>query len=157
MRWSRPGWRIGLGEPADRVFAALAISRARPAAWRRSPSPRSGAPIYVDYAHTPDALETVLEAMRPHVTERLRVVFGCGGDRDRGKRPLMGQVGARTSPTHVIVTDDNPRSEDPAAIRARNSGRLPGATEIGDRARGDPPAIAATGIRRCAGDRGQGA
>ena len=72
---------------------------------------KSGAPIYVDYAHTPDALETVLNALRPHVAGKLHVVFGCGGDRDKGKRPLMGEAAAQFA-DRVIVTDDNPRSED---------------------------------------------
>ena len=92
----------------------------------------NGAPIYVDYSHKPGALEAVLTALRPHAQGRLVVVFGCGGDRDRGKRPLMGGVAARLA-DRVIVTDDNPRSEDPAAIRREVLAGAPGAVEIGDR------------------------
>jgi UDP-N-acetylmuramoyl-L-alanyl-D-glutamate--2,6-diaminopimelate ligase len=93
----------------------------------------NGAPVYVDYAHTPDALETALKALRPHVLGRLHVVFGAGGDRDRGKRPLMGQAAAAEADV-LIVTDDNPRSEDPATIRAAVLAGCPEATEVGDRA-----------------------
>ncbi|WP_119459289.1 UDP-N-acetylmuramoyl-L-alanyl-D-glutamate--2,6-diaminopimelate ligase [Rhodospirillaceae bacterium SYSU D60014] len=93
----------------------------------------NGAPVYVDYAHKPDALETVLKTLRPHAKGRLVVVFGCGGDRDRGKRPLMGAIAAAHA-DRVIVTDDNPRSEDPTAIRAEILAACPQATEIGDRA-----------------------
>lgn len=92
----------------------------------------NGAAVYVDYAHKPDALVAVLQALRPHTAGRLVVAFGCGGDRDPGKRPLMGEIAARLADT-VIVTDDNPRSEDPAAIRATIMAAAPGAIEIGDR------------------------
>jgi UDP-N-acetylmuramoyl-L-alanyl-D-glutamate--2,6-diaminopimelate ligase len=92
----------------------------------------SGGAIFVDYAHTPDALETVLKTLRPYTKRRLIVVFGAGGDRDRGKRPMMGKVAAGLADI-AIVTDDNPRSEDPAAIRAEIIGAAPQALEIGDR------------------------
>jgi len=92
----------------------------------------NGAAVYVDYAHTPDALERLLTALRPHTSGRLHVVFGAGGDRDRGKRPLMGAAAARFADA-AIVTDDNPRSEDPATIRAAILTACPGAREIGDR------------------------
>ena len=93
---------------------------------------RDGAPIFVDYAHKPDALAKALEALRPYVSGRLVVVFGCGGDRDAGKRPMMGAIAAEKA-DRVIVTDDNPRSEEPAAIRAAILASAPGAIEIGDR------------------------
>ena len=92
----------------------------------------NGAAVFVDYAHTPDALDTVLAAARPHATGRLAVVFGAGGDRDPGKRPMMGQVTTARADL-VYVTDDNPRSEDPAAIRRAILAAAPGAEEIGDR------------------------
>jgi UDP-N-acetylmuramoyl-L-alanyl-D-glutamate--2,6-diaminopimelate ligase len=92
----------------------------------------SNAAAYVDYAHTPDALERLLMALRPHTAGRLVLVFGAGGDRDRGKRPLMGEVASRLADI-AIITDDNPRSEDPAAIRAAIRAACPGAQEIGDR------------------------
>jgi UDP-N-acetylmuramoyl-L-alanyl-D-glutamate--2,6-diaminopimelate ligase len=94
---------------------------------------KDGAPIFVDYAHKPDALAKALEALRPYVKGRLIVVFGCGGDRDKGKRPLMGAIAADLA-DNVIVTDDNPRSEDPAVIRAEIMADAGGAREIGDRA-----------------------
>ncbi len=93
---------------------------------------RAGAPVFIDYAHTPDALATALDALRPYVESRLVVVFGCGGDRDTGKRPQMGKI-ASTNADLVFVTDDNPRSEDPAAIRAQILKQALGAQEIGSR------------------------
>lgn len=105
------------------------------------------APVFVDYAHTPDGLNVLLRAARPHVRGKLIVVFGCGGDRDSTKRPIMGDV-ARRLADEVIVTDDNPRSEDPAAIRAAIRKGAPDASEIGDRA-----AAIIEGVRRLkAGD-----
>ncbi|WP_417618976.1 UDP-N-acetylmuramoyl-L-alanyl-D-glutamate--2,6-diaminopimelate ligase [Parasphingorhabdus sp.] len=93
---------------------------------------RAGAPVYVDYAHTPDALRAAIEALRPHVTGQLITIFGAGGDRDKGKRPEMGKIAVAKS-DHVIVTDDNPRSEDPAAIRAEIMAGATGAEEVPDR------------------------
>ncbi len=92
----------------------------------------SGAGVYVDYAHTPDALATALRAIRPHADGRVHVVFGCGGDRDPGKRPEMSRACADNADV-VILTDDNPRTEDPAAIRAQAKAGAPDAIEIGDR------------------------
>lgn len=93
---------------------------------------KNGASVIVDYAHTPDALEKLLAAAKPHATGDIILVFGCGGDRDKGKRPLMGAV-AKKYAQQVIVTDDNPRTEDAASIRAAILAACPGATEIGDR------------------------
>jgi UDP-N-acetylmuramoyl-L-alanyl-D-glutamate--2,6-diaminopimelate ligase len=92
----------------------------------------TGAPVFIDYAHTPDALATVLDALRPYADARLVVVFGCGGDRDKGKRPQMGKIACANADL-VFVTDDNPRGEDPATIRAEILEQAPGAKEIGDR------------------------
>ncbi len=120
------------GDPAATFDA---VARLQPVRGRleRAAITRAGAPVYVDYAHTPDALEAAIAALRPHVKGRLIAVFGAGGDRDQGKRPAMGKVAADQADV-AIVTDDNPRGEDPAAIRrmvlAGAEGR---ATEIGDR------------------------
>jgi UDP-N-acetylmuramoyl-L-alanyl-D-glutamate--2,6-diaminopimelate ligase len=92
-----------------------------------------GALIVIDYAHKPDALLAALKALRPFAPGRLVCVFGCGGDRDKGKRPIMGRIAAQHA-NHVIVTDDNPRSERPEAIRAEILAGCPGSREIGDRA-----------------------
>ena len=94
---------------------------------------QAGAPVFVDYAHKPDALENALKSLRPYTRGRLHVVFGCGGDRDRTKRPIMGEIATRLADA-VYVTDDNPRTEDPAAIRAAIMAGAPGAVEIGNRA-----------------------
>ncbi len=90
------------------------------------------APVFIDYAHKPDALQKAIEALRPYTRRQLIVVFGCGGDRDKGKRPIMGRI-AHEHADRVVITDDNPRSENPAAIRAEILAAAPGAEEIGDR------------------------
>jgi UDP-N-acetylmuramoyl-L-alanyl-D-glutamate--2,6-diaminopimelate ligase len=136
------GLAIGLGDPAAKVFAALEHLKGAAGRLEKVAAAKSGAPVYVDYAHTPDALQTVLKALRPHAAGKLHVVFGCGGDRDRGKRPLMGAIAAKLADV-AIVTDDNPRSEEPAAIRAEILAGCPGAREIGDRADAIRAAIAA--------------
>ncbi|KRC82639.1 UDP-N-acetylmuramoyl-L-alanyl-D-glutamate--2,6-diaminopimelate ligase [Sphingomonas sp. Root241] len=117
------------------VAATLAnLARLQPVRGRleRAVITRSGAPVYVDYAHTPDALEAAIAALKPHTSGRLILVFGAGGDRDTGKREPMGQAAAAGADV-VIVTDDNPRGEDPAAIRAEVLEGAPDATEIGGR------------------------
>ena len=135
------GLAIGLGENEDAVFVALAELHGAPGRLEKVALAPNGAPIFVDYAHTPDALENVLRAMRPHVAGRIIVVFGCGGDRDRGKRSVMGAVAASLGDV-VIVTDDNPRSEDAAKIRQEVRAGCPAALEIGDRAEAIAAAIA---------------
>jgi UDP-N-acetylmuramoyl-L-alanyl-D-glutamate--2,6-diaminopimelate ligase len=127
------GLAIACGEDAEATLDALAWLDGVPGRLQRVASRISGAPVYVDYAHTPDALATVLGALRAHTRGRLVVVLGCGGDRDTGKRPQMGAI-ARDLADRVIVTDDNPRSENPAAIRRAIMAASPGAIEIGDRA-----------------------
>ncbi len=128
------GLVIGGGGNAGQAFAALEKIAGAPGRLEEVAHLNSGASVYVDYAHTPDALKNVLEAIRPHTRAKLTVVFGCGGDRDPGKRPQMGEVAARLADI-IYVTDDNPRSEVPAAIRAAVMAGCPGATEIGDRAK----------------------
>ena len=122
------------------------LARLQPVRGRleRAAIARSGAPVYVDYAHTPDALEAAIAALKPHAGGRLIVVFGAGGDRDPGKRAAMGQV-ASMQADRVIVTDDNPRTEDPAAIRAQVMRGATGAIEIGDRREAIAAAIAEAG------------
>ena len=126
------GLVIATGGDVTQTIANLA--RLQPVRGRleRAVIAPSGAPVYVDYAHTADALEAAIAALRPHVAGRLILVFGAGGDRDHGKREPMGQVAAAQADV-AIVTDDNPRGEDPAAIRAEILEGAPGAIEIGDR------------------------
>lgn len=131
------------GDPA----ATLAnLARLQPVRGRleRAAITRAGAPVYIDYAHTPDALEAATAALKPHAAGRLILVFGAGGDRDAGKREAMGAVAARSA-DRVIVTDDNPRSENPAAIRAAILEGAPGAVEIGDRRAAIAAAVAEAG------------
>jgi UDP-N-acetylmuramoyl-L-alanyl-D-glutamate--2,6-diaminopimelate ligase len=118
----------------DTATTIANLARVQPVRGRleRACLSKAGAAIYIDYAHTPDALAAALEALRPHTAGRLILVFGAGGDRDSGKRPLMGEVAAKGA-DYVIVTDDNPRTENPAAIRAAVLDKAPGAVEIGDR------------------------
>ena len=126
------GLVIATGGDVAGTIANLSRLQAVPGRLERAAIARSGAPVYVDYAHTPDALEAAIAALKPHAGGRLVVVFGAGGDRDAGKRETMGQV-ANTQADVVIVTDDNPRTEDPATIRAAILRGAPGAREIGDR------------------------
>ena len=125
------GLCIVTGAPVAAVLEALAHLQGAPGRLEKI-GERDGAPVFVDYAHKPDALEKVLAALRPLASRRLIVVFGCGGDRDAGKRAIMGEIAARNADV-VIVTDDNPRSENPAAIRAAILAAAPGAMDIADR------------------------
>jgi len=134
------GLCIAAGETPERVLAGLEKITGAQGRLQRIPGSARGE-VYVDYAHTPDGLETVLKALRPHATGRLIVVFGAGGDRDKGKRPLMGEIAGRLADV-AIVTDDNPRSEDPAAIRRAVREGCPAAQEIGDRRAAIQQAIA---------------
>ena len=137
------GLCIAAGEDAERVLGALEGLQGAQGRLQRIAGSGRGE-VYVDYAHTPDGLETVLTALRPHATGRLIVVFGAGGDRDRAKRPLMGEIAGRLADV-AIVTDDNPRSEDPASIRAMVREGCPEALEVGDRRAAIDQAIAMMG------------
>ena len=134
------GLVLATGGDADRVFASLEKLEGAPGRLELV-GERNGAPVFVDYAHKPDALAKALEALRPYTTRKLVVVFGAGGDRDAGKRPLMGEIAAANADT-VIITDDNPRSENPASIRAAIMAAAKGATDIGDRAEAIRVAVA---------------
>ncbi|UVK52054.1 UDP-N-acetylmuramoyl-L-alanyl-D-glutamate--2,6-diaminopimelate ligase [Mesorhizobium sp. AR02] len=126
------GLAISTGTPIAKALMSLEKLKGAPGRLDLVGTTASGAPVYVDYAHKPDALENVLASVRPFTTGRVMVVFGCGGDRDRGKRPIMGEIATRLADV-VIVTDDNPRSEVPETIRAAIMAAAPGAIEIGDR------------------------
>ena len=141
------GLAIATGVPVVQALAALEHLQGAPGRLDLAGTTAAGAPVFVDYAHKPEALAKALEALRPHATGRLVVVFGCGGDRDRGKRPIMGEIAARLADI-AILTDDNPRSEDPAAIRAEVREGASALEEIGDRR----AAIREAVVRAQAGD-----
>ncbi len=126
------GLAIAIGAEPARVFAALETLAGAKGRLEHVGT-RNGAPIFIDYAHKPDALAKALQALRPYASGKLVVVFGAGGDRDTGKRPIMGRIAAENA-DRVIVTDDNPRSENAGTIRAAILAAAPSATEIGDRA-----------------------
>jgi UDP-N-acetylmuramoyl-L-alanyl-D-glutamate--2,6-diaminopimelate ligase len=126
------GLAIATGSEAEEVFANLEYLEGAKGRLERV-GERNGAPIFIDYAHKPDALAKALQALRPYAKRRLVVVFGAGGDRDIGKRPLMGAIAAEHADS-VIITDDNPRSENPDRIRAEILSAVKGARDIGDRA-----------------------
>src|SRR5712671_5291758 len=134
------GLAIGTGSAPDDVFASLEHLEGAKGRLERV-GEHNGAPIFVDYAHKPDALAKALQALRPHASRKLVVIFGAGGDRDAGKRPLMGAIAIENADS-VIVTDDNPRSEDPELIRSAILSTAKGAKEIGDRAEAIRTAIA---------------
>ena len=135
------GLVMSTGVSAKAVMAALEKLQGASGRLELVGHTKDGALAYVDYAHKPDALENVLSSVRPFTTGRVIVVFGCGGDRDKGKRPIMGEIASRLADV-VIVTDDNPRSEVPATIRSEIMVAAAGATEIGDRAEAIKAAVA---------------
>jgi UDP-N-acetylmuramoyl-L-alanyl-D-glutamate--2,6-diaminopimelate ligase len=127
------GLVIGSGSDANKVAGLIGRLVGVPGRIEHVADTPAGGAVYVDYAHKPGALEAVLITLRPHASRHLVVLFGCGGDRDRGKRPMMGDIATRLA-DRVIVTDDNPRSEAAASIRAEILAKAPGAIEVGDRA-----------------------
>ncbi len=135
------GLALACGEDEARAVAALEDLDGAPGRVQRIAGHPGGAAVFVDYAHTPDALASVLEALRPHARGRLFVVFGCGGDRDPGKRPQMGRTACALADV-VIVTDDNPRSEDAARIRRQILAACEGARDIADRRQAIAAAVA---------------
>jgi len=126
------GFALSLGEEPSKVFEGLAGLKTVKGRMEHIGSTDDGAHVFVDYAHTPDGLDVLLRAARPHAPGRVVLVFGCGGDRDKGKRPLMGGLAAKFADV-VIVTDDNPRTENAAQIRKEVMVGCPEALEIGDR------------------------
>ncbi len=125
------GLAVALGAELDRAFAGLSTLKSAPGRMELC-GHKGTAGVYVDYAHTPDAIETALQAIRPHTQGRVHAIYGCGGDRDPGKRPEMGRAAAENADI-VYLTDDNPRGEDPALIRKAAMAGSPDAIEIGDR------------------------
>jgi UDP-N-acetylmuramoyl-L-alanyl-D-glutamate--2,6-diaminopimelate ligase len=140
------GLVIATGGNAAQTLADLAHLKPVRGRLEHAATTPAGAPVYIDYAHTPDALAAAAAALRPHTKGRLIMVFGAGGDRDTGKRPLMGATAIETA-DRVIVTDDNPRHEDPAAIRNAILAAAPGAQDIADRR-----AAIAAGLESAGGD-----
>ncbi len=143
------GLVIACGADPDRVFETLPHLKTVRGRMQLAATRQNGAAVFVDYAHTPDAVATALKAMRPHVMGRLVAIVGAGGDRDTTKRPLMGRAAAENA-DEVIVTDDNPRSEDPALIRAAVLAGIPAEAqvhvrEVGDRAEAILRGVAALG------------
>lgn len=126
------GMAIATGTAAEVAFDALSKLKGASGRLELVGRSSSGSPAYVDYAHKPDALENVLTSLRPFTSGKIILVFGCGGDRDKGKRPIMGEIANRLADV-VIVTDDNPRSEDPAQVRSEILAASKDAIEIGDR------------------------
>src|SRR5262249_51952761 len=132
---------LSLGETPEKVWAGMAALKPVRGRMEHVGQSKSGGHVFVDYAHTPDGLDVLLRAARPHAPGRVIAVFGCGGDRDADKRPKMGAIAERQADV-VIVTDDNPRNEDAASIRAQVLKGAPNATEIGDRAQAINEAVA---------------
>ncbi len=131
---------LALGDAPEAVFAAMQTLKPVKGRMEHVGQSKTGGHVFVDYAHTPDGLDVLLRAARPHAPGRIIAVFGCGGDRDTDKRPKMGAIAARQADV-VIVTDDNPRSEEPGAIRKQILAAAPGAVEIGDRAQAIKEAV----------------
>ncbi len=138
------GLAIGAGEEPEAVFAALPRLQTVRGRMQHAATRENGATVYVDFAHTPEAISTALRALRPHVMGRLIAVIGAGGDRDKGKRPMMGRAAGEHADL-VFVTDDNPRSEAPGTIRREVMAGCPDATEVGDRAEAILRAVDALG------------
>lgn len=142
------GMAIATGCEVKNVLKALASLKGAPGRLELVGQTAKGVPAYVDYAHKPEALENVLSALRPYTTGKLVLVFGCGGDRDPGKRVIMGEIAERLADV-VVVTDDNPRTEDAASIRQQVLSACPSAKEIGDRREAIHHAIEASGSGDC--------